>query len=189
MYWIKGKGRIAIFPAAQYTGAGEECRVQVIIIFTSDEQTRWAIFFSDEQTRWALFFQLSKPDEHLFSGEQTSWALFFSVEHYSLDEQGEMSTFLSDEQVKLSTLYFQMSAFSLWVEHQTCPVSTTPHCAHCSGVKPQCLNSRKPFGIVHPPVLQFPLKDYFLPHFWKRSAKKRAKPRNFIGYLKSMVAF
>ena len=147
--------------------------------------------------RWAnqmsTFFQMSKPDEHLFSDEQTRWALFFQMskpdEHYSSDEQGEMSTFLSDEQVKLSTLYFQMSAFSLWVEHQTCPVSTTPHCAHCSGVKPQCLNSRKPFGIVHPPVLQFPLKDYFLPHFWKRSAKKRAKPRNFIGYLKSMVAF
>ena len=135
-------------------------------------------FFFSWANQMSTYFQVSKQVEH-----------FFSVEHYSLDEQGELSTFLSDEQVKLSTLYIQMSAFSLWVEHQTCPVSTTPHCAHCSGVKPQCLNSRKPFGIVHPPVLQFPLKDYFLPHFWKRSAKKRAKPRNFIGYLKSMVAF
>ena len=69
------------------------------------------------------FFQMRKPDEHFFSVEQTRRALifrcvnqlstFFSVEHYSVDEQGEMSTFLSDEQVKLSTLYFQMSAFSL----------------------------------------------------------------------------
>ena len=144
-----------------------------------DEQFffRWenqmSTFFSVEQTRWALIFRWANQ-----------LSTFFSVEHYSVDEQGEMSTFLSDEQVKLSTLYFQMSAFSLWVEHQTCPVSTTPHWAHCSGVKPQCLNSRKPFGIVHAPVLQFPLKDYFLTHFW---AKKRAKPRNsrnLIGYLK-----
>ena len=78
-------------------------------------------FFSDEQTRWVLFFQMSKPDEHLFSDEQTTWALFFHMskpdEHYSSDEQAEMSTFLSDEQVKMSTLYFQMSTFYLWDEH------------------------------------------------------------------------
>ena len=65
------------------------------------QECRWSYFFtSDEQTRWALFFQMSKPDEH-----------------YSSDEQGEMSTFLSDEQVKMSTLYFQMSTFYLWDEH------------------------------------------------------------------------
>ena len=64
---------------------------------------------------------MCKPDEHLFSDEQTRWALFFQMskpdEHYSSDEQGEMSTFLSDEQVKMSTLYFQMSTFYLWDEH------------------------------------------------------------------------
>ena len=70
---------------------------------------------------------MSKPDEHFFSDEQTRWALFFQMsktdEHYSSDEQGEMSTFLSDEQVKMSTLYFQMSTFyyemhlsTLWVQ-------------------------------------------------------------------------
>ena len=64
-------------------------------------------FFSVEQTRRALIFRYVNQ-----------LSTFFSVEHYSVDEQGvdeqgEMSTFLSDEQVKLSTLYFQMSAFSL----------------------------------------------------------------------------
>ena len=100
-------------------GQVQECRWSYFFYF------RWAnqmsTFFSDEQTRWALFFQMSKPDEHFFSDEQTRWALFFQMskpdEHYSSDVQGEMSTFLSDEQVKMSTLYFQMSTFYLWDEH------------------------------------------------------------------------
>ena len=77
-------------------------------------------FFLDEQNQMSTFFQMNKPDEHLFSDEQTRWALFFLMskpdEHYFSDEQGEMSTFLSDEQVRMSTLYLQMSTFYLWDE-------------------------------------------------------------------------
>ena len=65
-YWIKGKGRLAIFPATQYTGS----RVQVIIFF----YVRWAnqmnTFFSDEQTRWALFFRWANQMSTFFSDAQ-----------------------------------------------------------------------------------------------------------------------
>ena len=78
-------------------------------------------FFQMSKPDEHFFCQMRKPDEHFFSGEQTRWALFFQMskpdEHYSSGEQGEMSTFLSDEQVKMSTLYFQMSTFYFWDEH------------------------------------------------------------------------
>ena len=65
--------------------------------------------------------QMSKPDEHLFFRWANKMNTFFQMnkpdEHYFSDVQGEMSTFLSDEQVKMSTLYFQMSTFYLWDEH------------------------------------------------------------------------
>ena len=120
-YWIKGKCRIVIFPATQYTGAG----VQLIICFYFRWANQMSTFFLDEQNQMSTFFQMNKPDEHLFSDEQTRWALFFLMskpdEHYFSDEQGEMSTFLSDEQVRMSTLYLQMSTFYLWDEHLSTP--------------------------------------------------------------------
>ena len=121
-YWIKGKGRIAIFPATQYTGAG----VQVIIFFyfrwanqMSTFFFRWAnqtsTFFVRWENQMSTFFQGSKPDEHFFF----RWANQMST--IPQVSKARWAPFYQMSKLRWAPCIFRWALF-------TFEMSTCPHC-------------------------------------------------------------